>query len=203
MDKVCLFEPCESPVSKRSTTGFCSAFCISRHKLIEVYGIQDEPEEVPENAFKDRFGFWFIKKRKCNHICLTLKCSGCGVLFLRTRSDLQANKRKNLNNYYCKHSCGMNGRTLQKGYVFLKMPEHHLSDAHGYVREHRLVMEEHLGRPLRSYEQVHHKDGNKTNNDISNLELWTGNHPTGARVKDLVQWCREFLAEYEKEEDKL
>ena len=37
--------------------------------------------------------------------------------------------------------------------------------------EHRHVMEQHLGRPLLSTEVVHHKDHNRANNDISNLEL--------------------------------
>lgn len=35
--------------------------------------------------------------------------------------------------------------------------------------QHRLVVEEALGRPLRGTEQVHHFDGNKANNDPSNL----------------------------------
>lgn len=35
----------------------------------------------------------------------------------------------------------------------------------------RLLMEQHLGRPLLSEEDVHHIDGNKDNNDISNLEV--------------------------------
>jgi hypothetical protein len=38
---------------------------------------------------------------------------------------------------------------------------------------HRIVMEEHLGRKLERSEVVHHKDGNRLNNDIENLELTT------------------------------
>lgn len=38
-----------------------------------------------------------------------------------------------------------------------------------YIREHRLVVEQYLGRKLESWEEVHHIDGNGLNNDISNL----------------------------------
>lgn len=37
--------------------------------------------------------------------------------------------------------------------------------------ECRLIMEKHLGRYLKPTEVIHHKDGNPTNNDITNLEL--------------------------------
>ena len=39
------------------------------------------------------------------------------------------------------------------------------------IFKHRWVMEQHLGRKLHKYEQVHHIDMNKANNDISNLWL--------------------------------
>jgi FtsZ-binding cell division protein ZapB len=39
------------------------------------------------------------------------------------------------------------------------------------ILEHRLVMAEHLGRPLEQHEVVHHIDGNNLNNKISNLQL--------------------------------
>jgi hypothetical protein len=41
------------------------------------------------------------------------------------------------------------------------------------IDEHRYIMEQHLGRRLESWEVVHHKDGDKFNNDLSNLELMT------------------------------
>jgi len=66
---------------------------------------------------------------------------------------------------------------LRAGYIRIRMPEHP-ANVCGYVVEHRLVMERHIGRLLEPTEEVHHRDGNRSNNDISNLVLLksTGDH---------------------------
>lgn len=64
------------------------------------------------------------------------------------------------------------GRVLRCGYYYIKNWEHPLCGKQGYVAEHRLIMEEHIGRFLSPEETVHHIDGVTTNNKISNLKLY-------------------------------
>ena len=65
------------------------------------------------------------------------------------------------------------GRTLQSGYVLVRMPFHPQSRSNGYYPEHRLVMEKMIGRYLEKEEVVHHIDGNKENNSPGNLVITT------------------------------
>lgn len=65
------------------------------------------------------------------------------------------------------------GRYKQAGSIFVKAPENHPFARRGYIQEHRLVMEQHLGRYLKPFprEQVIHINGVKDDNRVENLEL--------------------------------
>jgi hypothetical protein len=66
-----------------------------------------------------------------------------------------------------------------------------------WIMEHRLVMGQVLGRPLEKHERVHHRDGNRANNDPANLELWKvkAKDPPGVRATDYH--CSGCLCEFD------
>lgn len=91
-------------------------------------------------------------------------CKICGSEFTQTY-NLNHHKQE-----FCSRHCarsqprGSFGTVTLNGYIAIFVDGKRMY-------QHRYVMEQHLGRKLLRSEVVHHMDGNKQNNDISNLEL--------------------------------
>lgn len=86
-----------------------------------------------------------------------------------------------------RHGSWRGGRFVVHGYVHVRVersgPFGSMCNRMGYVLEHRLIVAESIGRPLRRSETVHHINGNKTDNRIENLELRHGQHGAGVAYR--------------------
>ena len=111
---------------------------------------------------------------------------GYPTRFLQGHSHASAKRGK-------EHYKYRNGRYCRLGYTMVLISrEHPMADKNGYIPEHRYVMSQHLGRPLTSKEQVHHINGNISDNRLENLEILTCSQH---RIIHATKWNRENIAE--------
>lgn len=163
---------------------YCSDEC--KRRITHITARCKECESVYSVA-KSRYNSNFSKFKYCSERCYllskrrekersimskTYSCSCCGIKFTSYRSGKSGLR-------FCSQDCSkkymkgenslafISGTTINSaGYKCIKVGDK-------YLYEHRLIMEEFLNRKLNKDEVVHHKDGNKLNNNLNNLELMT------------------------------
>ena len=155
---------------------------------------------------------WPACSRRSDELPLqTVECATCGELFAPKR-QFGPHKRR-----FCGQTCRIRAEHRRRrgrpesdramdeaGYRRgIALPDGTTRiNEHGYVEikqdgrwqlEHRLIMEDHIGRPLIGNENVHHINGDRADNRLENLELWSTSQPSGQRVADKIAWARELL----------
>lgn len=136
------------------------------------------------------------RRRFCSNKCkgladteastVVFTCPQCGKSESLKR-NVAARKR------YCSAACWHVAANIKTGYIGRQGYKRISVGGGRQVPEHRHIMEQHLGRELVPGEIVHHKNGNRSDNRIENLELWSRKDPPGQRVADQISSALELL----------
>ena len=137
-----------------------------------------------DGAYRKRFQ-WINKKgdlRSGNRYYVEVECANCGNLHLNDKTNI-----KNSALQFCSNECVSKSRIKKDGlrkrkrgsgtdsHNMIKQSSHPFANADGYIAEHRLVMEQYIGRYLKPSERVHHINCKKRDNRIENLFLCESN----------------------------
>ena len=168
---------------------------------------------------------WGIDQRYCSIECSAVgrradadatnkaTCTQCGKEFSppRTKSGLLSRRNRALCSTKCRSEFRgkaaaerFNRGDIRKhpkrnGYVWISIPA--LCSPTGKkieMLEHRWVMQQHIGRPLRKEETVHHRNKVTHDNRLANLSLFSSAHGPGAYVPDIIQYIIEMCGLYRR-----
>lgn len=167
---------------------------------------------MPVRKVKNNNDVQIIRKGKANRIYYKYNCENCGNEIIKRKDEFLKiiNKKK-----LCR-SCSMlntEGYLNGKGYVvkhYKSFPREYwdllknMCKPNGQITEHRAVMSIYLNREIKDNELIHHKNYNKTDNRIENLELITGSEHSHLHIVELINENKRLKEEVEilKEKNK-
>ena len=143
-----------------------------------------------------RVGKMRINNRKREEFCSLFECPACGTRIIRPTGE---GKRLTA----CSQRCSQLGIrrgpykkfVIISGYKYIYAPNHPNATKNGYVGEHRLVLENKIGRYLKQNEVAHHINENKFDNRPENIELMTFEEHSSYHAKKRLRGERnEFVA---------
>jgi len=119
------------------------------------------------------------------------ECDVCARQFWRHPSHAAIAERRRQRYAYCSRQCLALGHKkhppnwkggrfkCRDGYINIWAPDHPHTKTNQYILEHRLIVEENIGRYLGKDELVHHINGIRDDNRIENLIILTRKNHLG------------------------
>lgn len=187
----------EFPTRRVRPARFCSRRCARMRDADPRLAKAKPPEDLRRYRQDPDGRWWYVPSGGKPCTCKVNTCRFCGIDYVISPYHAK-------NSRYCSRSCSAKdqpelrgekarrwkgGRINRRGYILAYAPDHPSigkGTTRRYVLEHRLVMEQMLGRYLEPHEKVHHINGIRDDNRPENLELWTTGHSMpGKRAADL------------------